>query len=416
MTEHDDLERRLSARLDARAAEVRATPDTADLLGRVRRRSRRRQQVLGGALAVALAAGPVIGFQVGRDAPNDERASIVSDDDAASDESGDGGADRATEDVAAAGSPVPSAADPTSSFREDYGDGFGYGGYGQPMERVGVVDSEGVTIRLFRTTFDTPDFGNPTWEPPVGCFPTGSYVAEASTSDMVGLVSGEAYGLNATEGVVQPVGHAEGDPHWVAVGVTPATSVTVEFPDGRTVAAPVVDGVFTAATAADVADSKALVEPRAIVTADGVRTEIRAWSGQVDADEDFYRQCEPPPPALPPAGEQPADPDAARDEIVAAYTAGYGGGEGRLDAFVDPETLAPVLEALDESESFDQYRGRIRALVGEIVFDSPTHAFLFYDLDPVLSDRIGEAVLTDRGWKVANDTICSDVALAGVRC
>lgn len=416
MTEDDDLERRLSARLEAQAAAVHASPDTADLLGRVRHRSRRRQQMLGGALAVALAAGPVIGFQVGRDGPNDERASIVSDDDAASDESGDGGADRTTEDFAPAGAPISDAANRSSSFSGDYGYGFGYGGYGQPMERVGVVDSEGVTIRLFRTTFDTPDFGNPTWEPPAGCFPTGSFIAEASTTDMVGLVSGETFGLESIEGVVQLIGHAEGDAHWLAVGVTAATSVAVEFPDGRTVAAQVVDGVFTAAAPADVEGPSVPVEPRAIVIADGVRSEIRAWSGQVDADEDFYRQCEPPPPALPPAGEQPADPDAARAEIMEAYAVGYAGGDGQLDAFADPDALGPVFEALDESESFDAYRGQIRAIVGDVVFDSPTHAFLFYDLEPVVSGRIGEAVLTDRGWKVANETICSDVSMAGVQC
>ncbi|WP_436795291.1 hypothetical protein [Actinospongicola halichondriae] len=411
MSDHGDLETQLTDLLDTNASTVHAAPDTTDLLERVRRRARRRQQLLGGALAVALATGPLVGYRIGDAIGHDEQASVASEGDPASDVA----ATPITDQDMASGPATTVVGDGAGGFSADRAmSSYGHG-YGVPMEPVGVVTVGDMTIRLFRVDHGTPDDGNPTWDPPAGCYSTGLVIGEASTGAMVATLAGDTFGLTPTEGVVQPVGVGEGDPHWLAVGTTDATAVTVRFADGQSVDAAVVDGVFAAAAPAPgVGDDPLVGDTTATVIAGGAETPIRSWSGPVD--EEFYRQCEPPPPALPPAGEQPADPDAARTQIVEAYQRGYQGGEGQVDAFADPAAIAPVLEQLDTSETFDQYRGQIEAVVGEIVFDSPTHAFLFYDLEPILSGRIGEAVLTDRGWKVANATICADVSMAGVRC
>ena len=373
---------------------------------------RGRRRALGVAVALALAAGPVVGFEMGQRLGDRDRVAVASDPASADDSSlGDDG----DHDGVAESSPSPAMpVDDGGDFAADSGYGFGYG-HGQDLERVGNLSVDGVDIRLFRSTFDPPNTGNPLWEPPVGCFPNGSLMAQVSTPDMVAIVGTELYGLHATEGVIHLVGVAEQDPHWVIVGATNASTVTVELPDGRSISAPVSEGVFTAAAVAPAADHEHA--PTATAVADGKEFALGQWTGPTD--ERFYEECEPPPPSLPPAGEQPSDPEAARDEITAMYALAYGGGQGgpsQLDAFADPEAMAVVLDDLNESEMFDAYRGKVTAVVGEIVFDSPTHAWLFYDIDPVLSGRIGEAVLTDRGWKVANETMCADVSMVGVTC
>lgn len=370
------------------------------------------QRVLLAALALALVGGPLAGFQLGQRLGDRERVPVASEGD---DPAGSPLEDPADGDDSTRSAPESSLASPDAgaggAFSADRSIGHGYG-LGHELDRVGTAEFGDAVIRLFRTDHGVPDDGNPTWDPPVGCYPTGSFMAQASTPGMVAVVSGEVFGLQPTEGVVQLVGVAEGDPHWIAVGHTAAEDITVRFADGRSEVATIVDGVFTAAAPAPEADLRS--EPTAVVVAAGQESTITGWSGPVD--DDFHRQCEPPPPALRPAGEQPPDPDAARAEIAEAFQLGYGGGEGQLDAFVDPEQMRPAFEELDASESFEQYRGKIVAVVGQVVFDTPTHAWLFYDLEPVVSQRIGEAVLTDRGWKVANATICADVAMAGVRC
>lgn len=374
--------------------------------GRLRRRA------LGVAVAIALAAGPLIGFELGQRLGDSDRVSVASDP-----ATSDGTLQGDEPDIDESAESSPSRAVPVDDggdFATDSSAGYGYG-YAQDLDRVGSRTVNGVDIRLFRSTFDQPNTGNPLWDPPAGCFPTGSLMAQVSTPGMVAIVGTELYGLQPTEGVIHLVGVAEQDPHWVVVGSTDASQVTVRLPDGGSVDAPVTDGVFTTAAKAPEADHEHA--PSATVVAGGQEIALGQWTGPTD--ERFYENCEPPPPALPPAGEQPEDPDAARAEIAEAYALAYGGGQGgpsQLDAFADPEAMAGVLEDLDASETFDSYRGKVSAVVGEIVFDSPTHAWLFYDIDPVLTDRIGEAVLTDRGWKVANETMCADVSLVGVSC
>lgn len=418
MTDHDDLDARLTDALGRSADGVDAEPDTADLLRRVDASATRRQRLLGVGLALALVVGPLVGYQAGTGQSSDD-AGVAAGETASDDGSTTEGDARhptptmttttvAVGDAGAAGgAPVPFA--PPAAMGTLYG--------GPELDRVGNVTIGDVTIRLYRAAHGNPDLGNPTWDPPPGCFPTSTVVGEASTASIVGIASAQLFGLAPTEGAVVAAGVAEGDPHWLAVGSTDASEVTVRFSDGQEVPAQVVGGVFAAAAPAPTltAGDEAVWDPAAVVVADGATHEIRSWAVH-QQDEEFWRQCEPPPPSLPDPGQQPDDPDAARAAIVAAYEQGYGGGDDALGAFEDPDYLAPVMEDVDESEIAQQYAGQLDPDVGEIVFDTPTHAWLFYDLDPVFSQRIGEAVLTDRGWKVATATICADVAMAGVEC
>jgi hypothetical protein len=121
-------------------------------------------------------------------------------------------------------------------------------------------------------------------------------------------------------------------------------------------------------------------------------------------------------------GEQPADPDAAEEEVRAAFT-------GIFDASQPREDKAPLSErpavwsaanqALVEGEYGEMVEG-LYAVVDEVVFTSPTRAAVRFDLVTPggygSNDQIGHAVLVNGRWLVTIETTCTQVAIAGVQC
>ena len=125
---------------------------------------------------------------------------------------------------------------------------------------------------------------------------------------------------------------------------------------------------------------------------------------------------------LPQPGEQPADPAAAEEEVRAAYL--FVGDtsipvEERAELSERPAVWLAAAHEVTLTQYWETIQG-IREQVDEVVFVSPTHAFLRFQLiseDPVVPrDHIGEAVLVDGRWVMAIATSCDLFSLTGVMC
>ena len=134
---------------------------------------------------------------------------------------------------------------------------------------------------------------------------------------------------------------------------------------------------------------------------------------------------------LPPAGEQPDDPVAARDAVTQAFWTVYDSErtpEDRLAAIADPRDIE-ALTTMAASGPAGALMAASKSGVTEIVFDRPDHAWVEYDVVSTAGSGPagtmfttigglgpGEAVLVDGTWKVARSTVCNDLARASVTC
>jgi hypothetical protein len=125
-------------------------------------------------------------------------------------------------------------------------------------------------------------------------------------------------------------------------------------------------------------------------------------------------------PTLPAAGEPPADPAAAHDAVVAAFSQAWDGTSSfpqrraAMQNFPDTDRLV---------EEFDQLRPNdgtpMRAVVSDIVFSSPERAEVLYHLEyGGVTTRVdqGVAVLQDGVWKIDRETVCTEAQRVGVAC
>jgi hypothetical protein len=129
-------------------------------------------------------------------------------------------------------------------------------------------------------------------------------------------------------------------------------------------------------------------------------------------------------PALPdPGRDRPTDPVAAEAEVRAAFMGLFDASIPREDRtqFVDrPEVWLPANKALMEGQ-YGQALRDLHAVVDDVVFTSPTHASVRFQLlasDPIVprDHYIGDALLVDGRWVVDVTTPCARVATAGVEC
>jgi hypothetical protein len=127
------------------------------------------------------------------------------------------------------------------------------------------------------------------------------------------------------------------------------------------------------------------------------------------------------PPTTVAEGEPPADPDAARAAIDAAFHTAFDAGipdEQRFAAVEDgPELLAAGRRA---AAKFPEAAASISATVHRITFIDPTRAAvnfeLLYEGAMLLGPQDGEAVFLDGHWKVSRATRCAIIEQAGVSC
>ena len=129
------------------------------------------------------------------------------------------------------------------------------------------------------------------------------------------------------------------------------------------------------------------------------------------------------PVGLPEPGEQPADAASAEEQVRGAFTGLFDASVPREDRaqFVDrPEVWLPLNKALFESE-YGQILYDLHAVVDSVVFTSPTHAAVRFQLlasdDRVPEDYfVGDALLIGGRWVVDVRTPCSTAAATGHEC
>ncbi len=134
-----------------------------------------------------------------------------------------------------------------------------------------------------------------------------------------------------------------------------------------------------------------------LTRADGSTSEHRlADSAMAFNNGEYYHACNPPPPALPAAGEQPADPDAAESAIRDSWRSvhDFAGDVAQRLRYLDDDTgVADAWKALNEGEYAEAAKSSTID-IAELVFTSPTDAWFRYDVvTPITNfyDRYGQA-------------------------
>jgi hypothetical protein len=416
--------------------------DTIDQIDAPARRGNQRSRIVVVAAVAALTTG-ALGFLAGRSA-HDPVESVagappaplqVQEADTVPDESTVVTA-TATSFVVTVPAPTPTAAPapPPSAVPAPAAVGFPaadmaegpYFGDGGPMELVAErVTADGITLRAHRRDFPQemrpyPEF--PDWTPPGWCFPSGELRISAASATAIFVTNGPWFsaarnGLSATPFVG---GTVESAPF---VGLTiqvadDVSSVRMTLPSGATDEASAANGVVVLAVPTD--DPEHAIAPELQLTVartDGSSTDTTL--GEIAGGPDVAGDCQPPPPALPPAGEQPQDPAAAE----AAFREAWAGSRGDLGTIDNPERAKYMEDTTGIAEAWEQVaNGSLGETakastteIRELVFTSPTEVWFRYDLLTPMSsffDRYGIAHLGDDGlWKITRATICQDLAL-----
>ncbi|MGI5399959.1 hypothetical protein ACQEVG_10995 [Streptomyces sp. CA-135486] len=123
-----------------------------------------------------------------------------------------------------------------------------------------------------------------------------------------------------------------------------------------------------------------------------------------------------PPTTSAPAANAPADPAAAKAEIVKNWTTFFdpkATTEAKVKVLENGEQLQLLLAAF----SGDKNAAQSSAKVTDVQFTSATEAAVTYDLlvggTPALPGAKGSAVYQDQTWKVSVKTLCALVKLSG---
>lgn len=410
----------------------------------------RRRIVAGVAATMLVAAAAGAGYGIGRNVESDSTASSVAD----VGES-DGGEAGSTPTSAVSAEPTTTelivdesgddsyaAADGDFSAGEIRASGsMGYPAFGtQPMDVLfeRVTDSGfAITAQLGEVWDhnDEGDWGAGEWRPAPWCFETGQVRVSMAGNGVVDVGSSPWFSepFKGRSVSAMLLGGNDGSPQWVVVVQAPleVSTVRIVFADGSTDAAVPQNGVAVVTGPAQLSEPVTddgytyWIDPSpdyevtfegggepVSIGADGVGT----WD-----DPEFQESCTPPPPALPDAGEQPADPAAAEADVRAAMSALYGivgtedVGTGLID---DPTGVIEAREQVQEGGFADDAAGAV-ATIDELVFTTPAEAWFRYSINTPgndFSNRYGIAVLVDGVWKITRSTICQDLSLAGGDC
>jgi hypothetical protein len=406
----------------------------------------RRRVVAGVAAAMLIAAAGGVGYGIGRSVDRD---------------ASDGGP-AAGEDVADPTPPSTIVAEPSTTsapapsadagsddaaFTESLegavrsSGGIGYAPFGtQPMEVLfeRTTDSGFVVRVQLGQTWESEtqgDWGAGDWRPAAWCFEAGQLRVSMAGNGVVDVGGvpwySEPFKGRAVSWVL--LGGNDGNPQWVIVAQAPpdVTNVSVSFADGSTDSVVPQGGmaVLTASgepsTPVDEGDYTYWMDPTPnfqVVFEDGGEP-VTIDSGGIGSwdDPDFIESCTPPPPALPEAGEQPADPAAAAADIRTSMTSLYGAldeGADRSALIDDPTGVAEAREQV-QTGGYAADAASAIATIDELVFTAPDEAWFRYSIDTDGNDfrnRYGMAVVVDGLWKITRSTVCQDLALAGGDC
>ncbi len=423
-------------------------------------RGRTRRRIVAGVAATMLvAAAAGAGYGIGRNVDGESTASPQSD---TADTSETSDAEVAALDEE---SPTPTStfpAEPTTtelpadawgddSYSAADGDfsaggirasgSMGYAAFGiEPMEtlyeRV-TDDGFALEVQLGQVwdEYGRGDWGVGGWRPAPWCFESGQLRVSMSGNGVVdvGAVPWFAEPFKGRAVSSMLLGGNDRSPQWLVVVQAPldVTTVRVTFADGATDAVAPQNGIAVLTGPGQAPEPVtedghtywANPTPSFDVAFEGGADPVILGSDGVGTwdDPEFQESCTPPPPALPDAGEQPADPAAADAEIRTAMSTLYGivgSGEVGSDLIDDPTGVLEAREQVQAGGFADDAAGAT-ATIDELVFTAPDEAWFRYSIDTPgndFSNRYGIAVLVDDVWKITRSTVCQDLSLAGGDC
>ena len=389
----DDLEPRLTDHLRQRASRVGTPPDVADVHHRIADRHRKRTRALGAALAMALVAGPVLGFALARGTEPD--VDTVT----AGGGGGSGSSGTSPVDVSEGGSPAP------------------YADLGSQLAHVSARTTD-AGIRLVVHASELGQANGP-------CVPDGVVRVGVVDGDLIDVVIMETAPGGASFLIAGTVHHR---PMWVVV-VRGFENVEATFPNGAIDHADATEGLAVLAAYGDAGPSAdAMVDD---VVALGGTPMVDMGSTREARHADGYAGCPQtptdvaePPLTMPEPGEPPADEDAARAAIEELFSA-YGGQDPDIQQAKQerPNVWRDANARFQEEHpDYVEWAKEVYGVVHEIVFTAPDRASVRRSLvsdDPSIpapGERVAEAVLIDGVWKISIETACSDLALAGIEC
>ncbi len=405
---------------------------------------RGRRRMVAGVVAVMLvAAAAGAGYGIGRN---------VDGDDVADEPTAAGGVQSDAEARAVGPTTVPvdetpGATEPAFAvdMNQDIGvqssGGVGYPAFGtQPMDPLFERSTDGgLTLRVsLGEIWDVGvdgDWGAGDWRPAPWCHQSGQMRVAMSGNGVID-VGGVPWYSDPFEGRAVSwllLGGNDGAPQWVVVVQVPAdvTNVRLAFSDGSTDEVAPQGGI--AALTVPAPPSSPVTEggrtywidptPLFEVSLEGGLDPVTIGSdGEGSWDDPAFRAaCTPPPPALPAAGEQPADPVAAEAEITAAMTALYGaiGSDSVQSDLVDDPTGVTEAREQVQAGGYAEDAAGAEVTIVELVFTAPDEAWFRYSIDTPGNDfdnRYGRAVVVDGVWKITRSTVCQDLSLAGGDC
>jgi hypothetical protein len=416
----------MSERPDAERELRDVDSDAIDDLSPRRPRLTRGAGVFG---VLALLGGFGGGFAVGQVTADDGESAVVqSVDGPSADSAGSGpaGSDSAESGSATATTMVAVGSAPSGASMESSSTGGGMAP--APVRLFRRDTADGLSVRVSRTDdVSSPDCAAyDGWCPPPECFPTayldalvvGEWEVAQGGAALWELPAGKQTRVLGTVSSWTAGDRVFG----VLVATGPdVTSVRLQL-GGSTDEMVPIDGLAVVAVPDPSSDVASSIYP-AGAALDAV---VLGTSTPLSIDEAFTADpaCVPPPPAppaLPPAGEQPDDVEAARAEVEAVFRQAFGGDDVEATSAVvdDPTGLDELRETLRDRYP-EMLGGRVGYEIGEIVFTSPTTAAYYFR--PVIADyaelprQIGGARLVDGTWMVTRDTVCSMFRLGGVSC
>lgn len=312
--------------------------------------------------------------------------------------------------------------------------GPGYGYFGTTASKLIFerTTESGLTLRAHIGEIwpeEAYGYGVDGWTPPPGCFQSAELrvaIAGNGIIDVGGMGwYEEPFNGQAVSWV--PLGSSDRQPMWVVVAQVPqgTSEVTVVFEDGGQDTAVPQNGVAVLAVpnANHPTEQDVYQAPVFYVTFSGGAEPTSLGSDELNNWDNpgFAALCSPPPPALPDPGEQPADPAAARAEVIALMNGGYGDSRepGSGSSFLEDDTgVAEAREQVAEG-GFSGEADTAKAIVEELVFTEPDEAWFRYRVETSgtgLSNRYGIAVLIDGTWLITRNTVCQDLSMAGGDC
>ncbi len=429
----DEMTRRLT---DA-AAHVAPRPDLAEVeFGAARLRGRRRVAT-GVAAAMLVAGAGGAGFGLGQSLAGDESPGLASATEVTGPPLGTAVPETvppATVEMPSAGttiasieSPsVPAAVAPAPVGDASYSSYYP-GGSGQPFTLISTRTlAQDVRIRVLRSEAYVMDgelaIDPGGWRPPPFCIASADLRVTVDGADVVDIGYGSWFDDLFGEAMATTfdLGVADGQPLRVAVVQSfEATSAAITWNDGGTDQAPFDNGVVVLAVPGSNSwENEYSLE---LTTPDGPLT-LTAADMQYWSNPDYVNECSPPPPALPDAGDQPADPVAEqvaieeRFQLVWDRSMTY---DDKPAGLLDDRTgIDAATEAVFAGGFAEAAQSAVQS-IAELVFTSPTEAWFRYGIETsygYFGDRYGIARLTGDGWTFLREMVCQDLALAGGQC